>query len=235
MPSTRYRALGTAYDGWIAISNTTSNYIQLNDAIWTGWNTNATGGGLLTYPDVWQQWNTTSITSTQYRVDELTLWQGWLNDTLRRTLMARPRPAAAPLVRTEAEWDAIRAENERLRAERDRRNAAARAEARKLMAFVLTPAQLESYDRHGYFDVVGSEGSVFRLHHGTSGNVRQLVDGQEINRLCVHPRLLSHDGEGYLPTEDSLVAQALALMHDEASAVDIANVHAGPRRLRAVA
>lgn len=200
--------------------------------------------------DVWRGWNTNSITITQYQAN---VWNNWIVEGTgtapttypRITGVVRPTyaggsrtgiqaPAFHPQ-RTEEEWAAIAAENERLRAERDALQAAARAEARKLLELVLTPEQLRSYDKNKYFDVVGSEGTLFRVHHGTSGNVRQLVDGKEVNALCAHPSLYDTEGRGYLPTEDSLVGQTLALMHDESHFLRTANVHRGPRHLRVAA
>lgn len=211
------------------------------DTTWRTWNeswyatnstTTATGGNL------WLDWNKSYTYST---TTSTSVWLDWTRDpqvfrTPHTRLLGRPitaPPAAVPLVRSEADWEAIRAENERLRKERDLLQRTARAEARKLLAIVLTPAQMDTYLRNHYFDVVGSEGGVYRLHHGTSGNIRRLIGGEEVNMLCVHPTMWT--GEGYLPTEDSLAAQALAIMHDERGAVLTANVHRGERHLRAVA
>ena len=166
---------------------------------------------------IWVQWQDPSFRAHNFGDIALPTPQ-----EMRR--LTRP---GGELVRSEREWEAIRAENEARRAERDRLASAARAQARRLLELVLNREQLASYDRHAYFDVHGSAGGLFRIHHGTSGNIRQLVDGIEVNRLCVHPTL--HDGPGYLPTEDCLVAQALALMHDELGAVGLANVHQGVR------
>lgn len=227
---------------WIT-DYTTTTYITANDLTWDGWVgnnsfTGTTGSAVSVgngHFDPWPQWTTiTATTAATFRESQL-LWNGWLNSAGTINLGARRLPE-----RTEEQWRVIREENERLRAERDRLHAAARAEGRKLLELVLSPAQLLSLDRQGFFEVVGSEGGLFRIYHGVSGNVRQLVGGREINRLCVHPRLLDHrtdegEGRGYLPTEDCLAAQALALLHDELGVVATANVHMGERHLRAVA
>lgn len=208
---------------------------------WDSWSqpyTSGTGGGT-----VWGGWNNqwaiTTSTTVTYRIQT---WQSWIDNTVRVYSMedlATPvrftegYARVEPRQRTEDEWNDVRLQREAQRIDRDADavHAAARAEAHKLLAFVLTPAQMASYEARRFFDVVGSAGGVYRIHHGTSGNIRRVIEGAEVNRLCVHPQL--HDGGGYLPTEDCLAAQALALMHDEIGAVSKANVHQGQRLLQA--
>lgn len=228
--------------GWFSLDYTT-------DGTWDTWNRNYT---IQTYStstsssvQLWSDWNRNYTSRTTSRTN---VWLEWNRDPQvihlgnvgpYRAPIRISNPHPVPLVRSEADWEAIRAENDRLRKERDLLQKTARAEARKLLAIVLTPTQMDTYLRNHYFDVVGSEGGHYRLHHGTSGNIRRLIDGQEVNMLCVHPELYVPGNEeqqgGYLPTEDSLAAQALAIMHDERGAVLRANVHRGERHLRAVA
>jgi hypothetical protein len=201
-------------------SGTTTNSVTISDS-WVTWTRDNTI--VRAWQDeTWNHW-------IQFGNSPPTIATPVYNDAdLRRV------PQAPALVRSEAEWAEIRRENERLRAERDKLQASARAEARKLLEFILTKEQVASYDKNKYFDVVGSAGTVFRVHHGTSGNVRQLVDGREVNALCAHPRLYDDERKDYLPTEDCLAAQALAIMHDESQFLQVANVHRGPRHLAVV-
>lgn len=214
-------------DVWLNNSTTTGTiYVQARNDLYT-----------------WDNWNTDHTRRNTYLRADRT-WNQWLDTGTGMTgagyLVAPARgfqPAAVPLVRTEEEWTAIREEQERARAERDLLQAAARAEARKLLAIVLSAEQLAAYDRDKEFTVVGSHGGIFKLRHGTSGNVRQIVDGREVSVLCVHPQLYEYGedgGVGYLPTEDSLVGQVLAIMHDEHTFVRTANVHRGQRHLTVV-
>lgn len=188
---------------WITTSSTTSLYLD----------------------NTWQAWNGTTYSSTTVTWDQ---WQHTVPMRFTSDYMAEAARADE-----EQLWAVRRAEQDRQRAKRDVLQAAARAEAHKLMAFVLTPAQMASYEARRHFDVVGSAGGIYRIHHGTSGNLRRLINGVEVNRLCVHPSMW--DGDGYLPTEDCLAAQALAIMHDEVGAVGLANVHQGQRHLELVA
>ena len=236
---------------WNGARYYTTNLTITSNNTWAIWNDdyNSTGGSLInryvpeyqTYDLAWTAWNQTySTTTTNYTVMRNN-WETWVGvgTNLARPAAAATRLHAPALVRSEEEWTVIREEQERQRRLRDEQQKDARAEARKLMEVVLSSEQMNEYLTKGYFTVVGSEGGVFRIYHGTSGNLKQVVDGRELNALCVHPRLLDHryeeDGTtGYLPTEDSMIAQAFALMHDELGTVQTANVHRGVRHLRAV-
>jgi len=239
----------TGGDVWVEWNGTqyyTTNLTIQSRNTWSIWNNDysTTGGTLLsryypeqqTYDLTWTTWNQTySTTTTNYTVYQNN-WETWVGvgTNLARPAVGITRIGAPALVRTEEEWTVIREEQERQRAIRDEQQKEARAEARKLMEVVLSKEQMNEYLTKGYFTVIGSEGGEFRIYHGTSGNLKQVVKGQEVNALCVHPQLYDHEGDGYLPTEDSMVAQAFALMHDELGTVQVANVHRGPRHLRAV-
>jgi len=216
------------HDPWYAWNHTQTWSTSTTTNVWVDWNT----GYATTTNGTWNQWQTL-YSYGSIRVHTMAELNGLRFEYDTTPLRADGRPAFIP---AEEHWDDIRARNEaaRLNREADAARVEARANAHKLLALVLSKAQMADYAAHRYFDVVGSEGGLYRIEHGTSGNIRQLVDGQIVNRLCVHPRLRDDDG-GYLPTEDCLAAQALALMHDERGAVNRANVHAGRRHLRAVA
>lgn len=206
-------------------TGTTSGYIDP----WPHWNHMQTWSSATT-TNVWVNWSTSSSTTNLLTFnapsyhDQIITEAALLRADGRRVLLNAP----------EEHWNDLRARNEAARIDRDAdaTRVAARVEASKLLALVLTKAQMADYAANKHFDVVGSEGGIYRIEHGTSGNIRQLVDGKIVNRLCVHPQLRDDSG-GYLPTEDCLAAQALALMHDERGAVNRANVHAGVRHLRA--
>lgn len=227
----------------VAWNNWTTTYIQnvaANRYVWDTWNDiGTTSTGANWYNDnAWTNWNNFN---NRYATTTNQTWTTWVDEFDRADGHVAPiawRPQAPAIVRSEEEWTRIREEQDRQRRIRDEAQKEARAEARKLMEVVLTKEQMNSYLTKGYFEVVGSEGGVFRIYHGTSGNLKQVVSGREVNALCVHPRLMDHryeeEGVGYLPTEDSMIAQAFAIMHDELGTVQIANVHRGPRHLRAV-
>jgi hypothetical protein len=220
------------YYTWPTWTTTQTTSITMTNNSWNTWTatTSSTASTIRLLSDTWEWW-------TQ-RYDHLT-WRNevWGNWTTQATApIARATRQLQPLQpqRTEEEWRAIREENERLRAERDKVQAVARAEARKLLELVLTQEQLASFDRDKFFDVIGSHGTTYRVRHGVSGNISQLVDGREVSVLCVHPSLYDADRGAYLPTEDSIVAQVLALKTDELEVVTRANVHRGRRHLAVV-
>lgn len=210
----------TCWNDWIYVNRGTTGYTVVDP--WSRWTSQIT-------------WTTTSTSTGHVR-----LWHNWVAVPEQAPQPARVNRSFA-VQRTEQQWAALRAEQERARAERDLLQAAAREQARKLLYFVLSRSQREQYEREQCFQVVGSHGGIYLIRHGTSGNVHQLVDGQEVAGLCAHPELYVQNREGtwgHLPTEDVLAAQALALMHDESVFQRTANVHWGRAErshLRAVA
>jgi len=114
-------------------------------------------------------------------------------------------PDCAPY--STASWvQASREETERLQAARQ----VADARAHVLLLSLLTSDQAESYQRHGWFVVLGSAGGWYRIRNqGQAGNVDELTgDGQRTATWCCHP-------PGGLPDADAHVAQLLQLQADE--------------------
>jgi hypothetical protein len=87
----------------------------------------------------------------------------------------------------------------------------------RLLKNWLSPAQLQSYETDGYFDVIGSDsGTIYRIHHGIQANVEQLdIFGQTVCAWCFVP-------EGNLVPGDVMLAQKIALETDERAAIDVA-------------
>ena len=81
----------------------------------------------------------------------------------------------------------------------------------------LSPVQLRSYEKHGYFEVVGSDsGRIYRIHHGKQANVEQLdCIGQSVCAWCFVP-------EGDLVPGDVMLAQKIALEMNERAALAVA-------------
>lgn len=108
--------------------------------------------------------------------------------------------------------------------------AAARVEAtsraESLLLEMLSQSQRERYQLLGEFEVMGSAGTLYRIKRGVSGNIEWVKpDGVVGGRLCAHPTMR----DGWLPTEDVVLAQFLALTTDEPAFLRLANVHAGSR------
>jgi hypothetical protein len=86
-----------------------------------------------------------------------------------------------------------------------------------LMKDWLSPQQLQSYEKHQYFEVVGSHSSgIYRIHHGTQANVEQLDSlGRPVCAWCFVP-------EGDLVAGDVMLAQKIALETNERAALTVA-------------
>ena len=82
----------------------------------------------------------------------------------------------------------------------------------------LTPAQLQQYEEHSYFDVIGGQtGHRYRIRHGKIMNIDELdANGSRISKRCLFP-------VGNLVVGDIMLAQKIALELFETEALAIAN------------
>jgi hypothetical protein len=82
----------------------------------------------------------------------------------------------------------------------------------------LTPAQAKQYDKHQYFDVIGSDtGTRYRIHHGRQMNIDELdKKGRKVCGWCFLP-------QGQLVAGDVMLAQKIALETDETQTLKVAN------------
>lgn len=92
------------------------------------------------------------------------------------------------------------------------------ARARKLLREWLSPGQRETFDSHGYVDVLGSEsGQRYRIYYGSISNIRELNEKDDpVAGLCFAPAAA-------LPPGDVMLAQKIVLENDESRALAIAN------------
>ncbi len=90
----------------------------------------------------------------------------------------------------------------------------------KILTAHLTPEQREQYRREKCFEVLTTrEGKIrrYRISHGWAGNITVLNgEGQQIEKLCIHPAKR-------IPFADNLLAQKLLLEADEDQFLKIAN------------
>ena len=209
---------GTIFDGSTGI--TTVN-------LWPTWNnqwtvrsgvatTAATNAVITIAGQTWQGWNQT------YQVNPITYagtgtitintsaWKAWNNIFAKRELTAEEKAAEAQ-ARLRAEEEAKKA---RLEAE------AAKVRARKLLFGFLTDEQKREAEEFKRFHLTTRSGRRFRLHmgRGRHGNVKELEGDKEVRSYCISP------DDHTLPEEDALLAQLLALKHDEAEFVRVANI-----------
>jgi hypothetical protein len=109
-------------------------------------------------------------------------------------------------------------------ANRGRFELESRSRGLTLMKDWLSPAQLQSYEKHRYFEVVGSDSAgTYRIHHGTQANVEQLDStGRPVCAWCFVP-------EGDLVAGDVMLAQKIALETNERAALTVAIRYAALR------
>ena len=120
--------------------------------------------------------------------------------------------------------EAQRVREEEAEAARARRQSASdRASA--LLRAILTPDQIADWENEDEITVVGSAGGTFRVETTDySGNIYKLnEDGETAEEWCVHP-VMYRSPHVYLPTEDALITQVLALRTDEEAVRRTANV-----------
>jgi hypothetical protein len=88
----------------------------------------------------------------------------------------------------------------------------------QLMNEWLSPQQLESYQRDGFFEVIGCDtGTLYRVHHGRQTNIEEIDNsGRRVAKWCFVPL-------GNLVAGDVMLAQKIALENNERSALAVAN------------
>ena len=98
----------------------------------------------------------------------------------------------------------------------DSESAAARG--MRLFKANLTPVQLEQYEQHGYFELIGGDtGRRYRIRRGTTMNIDEMDEsGRLVKKWCFVPT-------GNLVAGDVYLAQKLALELFETEARVIAN------------
>jgi len=172
-----------------------------------GWST----GGIQTGNHTWGNTAATTVTYTVRPVDHGQYFH---------------RPAPEPLTEEETAAQVERRERWRnRRRELDRERDAANERAKELLFRFLTDEQRESYERDRRFDLIGSEGTPFRIRRDTMANIEVLdLSGEITGALCAHPA----EGE-WLPEADKHLGQLLALQTDERRIMRLANCHRGTR------
>lgn len=82
----------------------------------------------------------------------------------------------------------------------------------------LSREQCDQFNRHSYFDIVGSEsGNRYRIHYARTANIDEYgQDNRHVRSWCFHP-------VDNLPIGDVLLAQKIALEVFEREALSVAN------------
>jgi|SRR5882757_912626 len=91
----------------------------------------------------------------------------------------------------------------------------------------LNTEQRASYEASQYFEVVGSKGNRYRIStdESASGNVRWMLKGTTGGVYCAYP--WPHASDGDIPAADLFLGQALQLITDEFSYLQVANLFGG--------
>jgi hypothetical protein len=96
---------------------------------------------------------------------------------------------------------------------------AANERAIALLKTCLTPEQREDYEKHQFFDVIGSDtGRLYRIKYGTQSNIIE-IDKRRARRICGWCFL----PEGGLAAGDVMLAQKIALENEELETLAVAN------------
>lgn len=200
----------------------------------------------------WNAWNQTITVSNYARIEADRNWFNWTQPTqgisnytvgdmnaiggyIRRQA-AYTAPREDPVSLQERRQREAEALFQRVQAERKAKDQAV-ANAHQTLLALLTPEQREEYQARKQFHVRGSKGTLYRIIHGSSGNVRQVLseadEGRGLHAFCAHPRMSVDQrtaeaagiSAGHLPHEDAMIAQMLQLMVDEDEFLAVANRH----------
>jgi len=201
----------------------------------------------------WNAWNSTATVSNYARIEMNQTWLNWtgantpiqaysyVDQSYRQQRRAirgdvYTRPREDPVTVAERRQREAEALFRRVEAERRAKDEAV-AKAQETLLSLLTPEQRREYKERKMFHIRGSKGTLYRILHGSSGNVRQVLseadEGRGLHAFCAHPRMgvdqrLAEEAgiqPGHMPHEDAMIAQMLQLMVDEDQFLAVANRH----------
>ena len=168
---------------------------------------------------VWSEWADDYFTSTGATSTTTYVWHTWASGTSTAT---SSRPVYSPPSMTEAQakaYEERRKENLKRVQEAEEKRRVARERAKTLLVRHLNPEQQQCFNRQGHFFVRGRSGAMYRVRQGRTGNVDVLDDkGRLSHKLCAHPNTI-------VPDFDTMLAQKLALEHDDIEFAKVANRH----------
>lgn len=155
---------------------------------------------------VWQNWNTHYYIGTTTQVTTQTVWVNW--NTQYQTAQPQHQYQANQPVTEEV----ARAMQEHARLLEESR-AKAKTKAEALLVEHLTPAQKDSFEKHGMFIVEGSKNNRYRLSR--TGAPRKIAGDKDAVSYCIHT--------SGLPREDELLGFKLLLEANEDEFLRTAN------------
>lgn len=191
------------WNNWCSEAGTlTTNNCSANNTVWLKWTSGTATSAQTANCGVWVQWCTNSDNSTAPIAN----------------VQYRPAPSITP---AQAEnYKRLAEENAKRAEEEKRKRIAAEKRAERLLKKLLTSEQLRDYQRKGHFHVIGKSGQRYRIRKNSyAGNIDVIgANGRAEKVICCHP-----DG---VPLHDGLITQKLALEHNEAEFLKVANIRA---------
>lgn len=162
---------------------------------------------------VWRAWTSNNQTA------EIGYEPAWRGDFVpSRPMSAIERAAMQSAEReTRRRLERQRRETHRMLKEREKKAIEASRKSRSLLMQYLTDAQREELLEKSYFIVKGSEGGLYAIYKGSSGNVSELKDGKRVSGMCIHPNI-------WTPDFDTMLAQKMHLETDEKKFRKVANI-----------
>jgi hypothetical protein len=163
-------------------------------------------------------WPTTVGTSSAYFVPPT-----WMLDQYTPNLQIQTNPQwAGTSVFNSGSYRPPRPETKKHRRKRliqQRLDDLAAQRAKALLLEHLTEEQRREYEEQQYFHVLGQGGRMYRIKHGSAGNVYRIgLDGNVEAKFCIH-------AVDSVPHEDNMLSQMLLLMYDEERFLTVANKH----------
>lgn len=225
-----YPTASATWHAWTTTGESTTSAITATP--WIYWvDQGTTTGSAATSSTTWRTWtnDSTSATTDTYFVTDYAQegWRAWQPQVEQKKLTraeqkaARKRLAEAEVARREREAEAARVLK---LAEEQRQQAKRRAEA--FLLAHLTDEQERAWKENRAIFVTSQSGKRYRLKDGHGGNMEELgPDGRAVRGFCVHVG-------SQIPSPDNVLAQKLALEHDEAGLLRLANswpIHNGGR------
>lgn len=218
----------------IYVSSTRRMSLAVDYVSWNAWNSNITTSNYarIEMGNTWHNWTTGTTPIQAYTYND----QARVVRDVQRRQAAYTRPIEDPVVAQERLQREREALFQRVEAERLAKDEAV-ARANETLLSLLTPEQRREYRERKQFHMRGSKGTLYRIIHGSSGNVRQVLseadEGRGLHAFCAHPQMRIDQRTadeagitpGGLPHEDAMIAQMLQLMVDEDEFLAVANRH----------
>jgi len=169
----------------------------------------------------WGCWaNSTAATTT---AGSSAIWRTWASDvTTSGSYVMQTQPYRAPVLTPEqiAAAEQRHAELVKAQAEHQAKQKAVKEKAERLLCEHLTEEQEQAWKENRAIFVTAKSGRRFKIKEGRAGNIEEInTEGKAIRSFCVHVE--PHN----VPDADNVLAQKLALEHNEEALLRVANSH----------